>query len=692
MNFNKIERRREDLDNYYNDLCEIFNAFKECGINLTAISPELTDEEVEDCLYREEPEIHDNEIESALLMLIHAKSNLIQAILAVQGGKTTAMILYIMLARISHHLKGEKCGHFYLVPGDKGIEEMTIASYEKVTNFLDKITFSDGINQCSYRDVENNAYEERGMGAYNNGTFNPLVYPMTNKKENIEYIKERMATATKFGVKLIILWDESHYAENKKSVAEQILGEDVYKTARDGGHQIVLISATPYPWIGVDKAQKIPLKLGKDYVGFNFIGGKKIDDDIDVITPDIRPFPGDTPLVPKAAFHSKTFIGLKRKYKEQLVNVNSASQYLQVFASETAKLIKSQVGKSGFICRFICNNEKTKVIINAMESQLEDFIVIPYLESMTYNEMQKQIKNAKKLKKSFVICVSGKARMSNRFPKEVQVFIDFTQKYSTVTAAIQGLPGRASGYCGRRIVFVTKYNYDELMKCISSLGADGFKKKHSRTRASQRLSKRVSFRFNSDDERAKPLFQSLVTALGSYIQKQVNQNKKRPRGMWVSKDVILNIYPDLAENYGYESNFLLQENELPEFTPKELSEKLREKYVNESNSEEEVLKRVQQSYMLHIKEGKIFVAFRATDDGGVIKGNGMRSAREEKLKSTSIRQDLKKMRGQEPHMHINMKTGEPVAIELPISKRYCNIKEVKELPTEKSMASALLSA
>lgn len=609
------------------------------------------------------PQIYDNEIESAVIMLVKTTdinnhfrpaNGLYSAVNAVQGGKNGACILFLWLKRLWCLLHGEDCEFLYVCPGDKTIEEMTEDTYLKFIMWLQIIDLKN-----SRDDVKNYGYlivngdSDKGIHPKNHG-FKPQIWSMTSKVSLRQGIIERMNLLTNQGKILVTIWDEAHVQENKKSIADCIFGEEVRQRFARQNHQIIFVSATPFTYHWSKYVEPIYLKLGETYTGFNCINGHNVDPDVPIVTPHLYSFDefqgADLiPLYPRAAFSPKALMKCAKEYEIdwQAFGVTNCESYFDLMMKRINCIFRhfAAEGKYGFCARFINDDILTDKIVAKIQKEFGGkLVIIKYTQQMSYRELRRQISHCAQNKMMFLMVVTAKGRMSNRFPKEVQIFMDFTWKYTTAAAMIQGLAGRSAIYGERRTVILSAHNKLLLDTYVNSKGKEYKLKPHLRAqRNKSKIYQNISFQAN--DHNAAILFQNASLVLGKIITKQCarirREKKGRPRGQWVPFDVILPafIMNALEIQYGCQ---LLRLNEVPSYYKDEVVKKgndISYKYNNQRSPHE------------------IFIAFRLDDT------NGLRSARSEK-KSNSMKQSTGKLRGIEIHVSIDVNTGRITHIDL----------------------------
>ncbi len=692
------------LSDWYTDVCDKFNAmFKKHGLPLSAIAPKITEDEVRRLCTQIPPEIHSNEIESAVLLLIKTtfghvdraidrnlapynaalirrniltkpvadqQKGMFAAIGAVQSGKNGSCVLYILLKRLWYRLHGQHCEFLYVCPGDTTIQQMTATTYHLMIHFLKMIIFKNSVHQATYEElVKDGESDENEHGCYA-----PQIWSMTSKREIKTKLKDRIKNLTAQGKTLITVWDETHYAENEGSIAAQIFGPEIKREVVNNNHQIIFVSATPFTYICSDWIEKIYLKLGPGYVGFNFFNGVIIDKGVPIVTPIIESFPmlqrrlglAVVPLLPKMAYSSKLFNKVYKKDDSLFVNgIETAKEYQPVLVEQICTILAhyKKEGKTGICTRLVCNNEQSDWLLDEMKTELEKKIkekvaIIKYYRGMEYKELLTQIDACVNMGRFFIIAVSAKGRMSNRFPKSVEVFIDFTKTYSSATALVQGLVGRAAGYFGQRIVVLSEDNYDILQTYIKTFGR-AYKKENGRAiaphiRATQNgMEFKKYWAFTDEDEKAKPLFDIINIAFGRDIRWQAAQirlkRKSRPTGRWVAPQVVFPepILAAIEKSYDYKGFRILRPGEIPKYFEKE--------YQDADASKKDTFR-----FQIGKRKNKglIFFAFRTMKEDTAVIGR-VRSSR----KTTSIKQSGAKARGIEPHIHFD-RMGNIKCIEL----------------------------
>jgi len=616
------------------------------------------------------PEIHDNEIESAVLMLVKTTgintlfkpaNGLYSAVNAVQGGKNGSCILFLWLKRMWHDLHKQDCEFLYVCPGDTTIEEMTADTYHKFVKWLQRVDMKNSSNEIrNYGHVIQNGDSDKGSGK--NGGFKPHIWSMTNKASLKREIIERMNSLTKQGKTLITIWDEAHVQENKLSIADAIFGVEVRQKFANQNHQIIFVSATPFTYHWSKYVEPIYLKLGLKYTGFNMINGHHVDVDVAIVTPHIYSFDdlqgSDLiPLYPKAAFSHKALEKIGDTYGIDWADfgVKDCNTYFTLLMKRINRIFRHYVtlGKSGFCARFINNDECTdKIVAKVKEEFGGKLCVIKYTQQMSYKELREQISHCAQNKIMFLIVVTAKGRMSNRFPKEVQIFMDFTWRYSTAAAMIQGLAGRAAIYGEPRTVVLSAHNKKLLDTYVRTLGKEYKLKPHSRALRNKAYERKF-ISFVASDPKAAILFRNASLVLGKTVAKQAAEirakRKSRPRGVWVPFDLLFSkiVMQCLESQYGCR---LLRLDEVPSYYLSEIAkgkDAVSYKYNNVQPRKPGV-------------KNEVFIAFRKTT-------NGLRSARTDKA-TNSVKQSEGKRRGIEPHISFDIQTGKILHIDLALAE------------------------
>jgi DNA-binding transcriptional ArsR family regulator len=636
------------------------------NVPLTCISPlDLTLDDVNAYMTAGgPPQIYDNEIESAVIMLVKTTdinplfrpaNGLYSAVNAVQGGKNGSCIIFLWLKRLWCHLHGQDCEFLYVCPGDTTIEEMTVLTYHKLVKWLQVINLKNSSNDIkNYGFLITNGDSDNAIAK--DGGFKPHIWSMTNKASLKHNIIERMNAFASQGKTLVTIWDETHVQENKLSIADAIFGVEVRQRFANQNHQILFVSATPFTYHWSKYVEPIYLKLGPTYTGFNMINGHIIDSDVAIVTPYICCFDdlqgADLiPIYPKAAFSVKALAKCGREYgiDWQDLGVSNCETYFTLMMQRINRIFRHYVnlGKTGFCARFINNDEHTQKIIVEIQKEFGGKIrIIKYTQEMSYKDLQEMISHCVQNKIMFIIVVTAKGRMSNRFPKAVQVFMDYTWKYSTAAAMIQGLAGRAAIYGEPRTVILSAHNKKLLDVYVNSKGKEYKLKPHARAiKDKEKIYQNLSFYVR--DAKSKILFDNVSRILGKIVAKQcarIRDEGGRPRGQWVPFDTLLppSVMQHLEKLYACH---LLRLDEIPTYYAKDVAESGDDTSYRYNNT---------------LDPDKVFVAFRTNDS------NGLRSARSEK-QTNSMKQSLGKKRGIEPHISIDVKTGKITHIDLALA-------------------------
>jgi hypothetical protein len=69
--------------------------------------------------------------------------------------------------------------------------------------------------------------------------------------------------------------------------------------------------------------------------------------------------------------------------------------------------------------------------------------------------------------KKYIVAVTGQGRMGDTFPNHCNVALDFTHEPSNLTAWLQGLLGRLSGYYKDSTVYISKNSYKKYMTWVN---------------------------------------------------------------------------------------------------------------------------------------------------------------------------------------------------------------------------------
>lgn len=638
---------------------------KKHGFTFRVEMPVLSEEKVRE-LFSKEFFLHENEIESAFRLLKkNGGKKIINGVLGVQGGKSNIAILYIVLTCCVEFLCiGTMTSYVYIMPQDKSIEALAKASWYAMIPYLSLITFSMDKKTSSFFMLMREMYG----GQY----FEDHIIAMTSGKIVKQKIQSRIADARSKGQPCLVVWDEFHYADNKRGIAEDTIWNYFVMTLR-GEEKVCVISATSYLTIAVNKGQPhaieiVRLKHAPTYVGYNFLHGEVIDPEVPVVTPKHWSFEmlQDKLMLDKIPISPGILAG-NDKHQDYLSSfgIYSPEDYKTCFCSQLLEFYKflaedyksRYYNKSvavGALARIMCDNAVCELVCKEIESQDMSISVLRYFDDAKYLEIIRQVNECHANNMPFIIVVSQRARMSNRFPCSVGVFLDCTKKYSTATSGGQGCAARAANNEGKiRHVVVSQDNFEWLEDYVRNLGLTN-KKPHLRVKFvsnGHRPKCREKYRaFESHDATSKPLLDyfkvQLAGAIRDNMAKLQKNAKAKTRGVWVNDTLYEGCLDEMDQVYGVQ---FLRIGQIPEWcadkkgTPKENKYKL-----------------------LH-KNGKVFFSIRDNE-----KRKGRKEKKESLLGDAGMRGT--NSRGFQPQVYIDKNNG-LVGIVMPLVKE--NIIEIR---------------
>jgi hypothetical protein len=228
------------------------------------------------------------------------------------------------------------------------------------------------------------------------------------------------------------------------------------------------LSATPFELHDIQAVWTVRQYLTSSYIGY--FGGKVIDEEATVTPPrtlsfakfgqEIRlPFFGSVSL---AAYDAEG--AAFNRFADRIHNAGTQDEYRrEVEKTLRAAILHSARGSStrgvGICIRLFNNNIRSHRLIQNLRLPSAEIEVIEYFGSDHHGQSVKRaIRQRKHSALPFLIAVTNRARMGDAFPREVEWFLEFSNKAANLNALLQGLLGRACGYGKRSTVIMSDEN------------------------------------------------------------------------------------------------------------------------------------------------------------------------------------------------------------------------------------------
>ncbi|MBJ6126906.1 hypothetical protein [Microvirga splendida] len=340
----------------------------------------------------------------------------------------------------------------------------------------------------NYRDVV------MGKAALGDSFVLPPVIFGRNPGRSVRDLRETMKRASDHGFSLLLLMDEPQYGaigdepvegQNSKGqptlygcVTKQILHGIRREVMRSdsGKHILIGFSATPFEMLARDFFL-VRSRLSKNYVGLNMWNGSAIDPTVGQDQrPTVHRLSSLVHLDPNIRDFAK-FLGATTRSQRFIMGSGLPLEKVQKLAGKmfcriVEHLLKDRPG-AGVCVRFANNNLVTTQLIRNMG--LDEHFEVCRFDSIggSGKSIRREIALARPIGRNrLLVTVTNKARMGDNFPREIELFLDFTGgKTVTLNALLQGLFGRA---CGEAKFFsqvvLSDDAVDTLEAYISSMG------------------------------------------------------------------------------------------------------------------------------------------------------------------------------------------------------------------------------
>lgn len=417
-----------------------------------------------------------------------------------QSGKTgTALGFATFVAPILYMLTGVRLYPLFLTTNQHSHREQTKTEYESVLALYGDVEIIVGEKSTSLRDYFTAPdfmelmYADAGYEKDSKPDDKFVSYPSPNNYHGVvlkdaakvmgstydiqdliqarvhgkalRQLRERMNKATALGFSLLLLLDEPQYGaagddpvsvtdDNGREkvrgcVIKQILQDIEHEVlAADGKHAAVAFSATPFE-MAFDEFFLVRSYLSEEYVGFNMWGGEPIDEGVETQQPAVYRWSDPAfveldPEMPNIAKHFACTEASRRWLEGQGLSPLTARRRAgRMFRKLVSHLLLGRPD-AGLCVRFINNNAETSQLIKDFKLD-DDFEVIRF-DGNNHMSIRQQIERAREhSSKRLLIAVTNKARMGDNFPKDIELFMDFTGGPSTLNTLLQSMVGRACG-------------------------------------------------------------------------------------------------------------------------------------------------------------------------------------------------------------------------------------------------------
>jgi hypothetical protein len=422
---------------------------------------------------------------------------------AMQSGKTTTSLALQFAGPIVHLLTDRTLYPIYLITSHTSQEDQTKNEIARFLDFYGELAVCvDDKHRCTLIDYVRmykidpvfalsptiSTYRETVLKrALPDTLVGPRLDDFIQRRVQGESIRRvadlcRKANANGFAPLLII--DEPQYGasdrlvknddgdiERRKCVLLQIFERINEALGEDAPDRVFIgLSATPFELHDIQAVWKVRQYLTSAYSGFNYFGGTVIDANADVTPPRTISF-GAFGTEIKVPFLGKVSLQAYdaeprafERFAEKAGYKGSQDQYRQEVekALRAAILYMARHGSnpnSGICIRLFNNNIRSHRLIQNLRLPSSEIEVIEYFGSDHRGQSVKRaIRQRAHLDRPFLVAVTNRARMGDAFPREVEWFLEFSNKAASLNALLQGLLGRACGYAKRSTVVMSDEN------------------------------------------------------------------------------------------------------------------------------------------------------------------------------------------------------------------------------------------
>src|SRR5262249_44948369 len=114
---------------------------------------------------------------------------------------------------------------------------------------------------------------------------------------------------------------------------------------------------------------------------------------------------------------------------------------------------------TGICIRLVNNNVRSRRLLESLHLNRDEIEVIEYFgPDHRGQSVKRAIRQRMRPDLPFLVAVTNRARMGDAFPREVEWFLEFSNKAADLNALLQGLLGRACGYGKRSTVVMSDEN------------------------------------------------------------------------------------------------------------------------------------------------------------------------------------------------------------------------------------------
>lgn len=424
---------------------------------------------------------------------------------AMQSGKTTTSLALQFSGPIVYLLTDRRLYPIYLITSHTSQEDQTKIEIARFLDFYGELSVRiDDEHQCTLIEYVRyakrvtvdpvfafsptiNTYREHVLKhALPDTMMGPRLEDFIQRRapgESIRRVADLCRRANSKGFAPLLIIDEPQFGasdrfikvedeiERRPCVLLQIFDRIDEALGQDAKDRVFIgLSATPYELHDIEAVWKVKQYLTSAYSGYNYFGGKVIDDAAEVTPPRTISF-GDfgkeigLPFLEKVSLNA--YDGDARSFERfarQVGYAGTQSEYrievertLRTAILHMASRVSASAG--GICIRLFNNNIRSHRLIERLNLPADQIEVIEYFGSdHRGHSVKRAIRQRSRHDLPFLIAVTNRARMGDAFPREVEWFLEFSKKAANLNALLQGLLGRACGYGKHSTVVMSEDN------------------------------------------------------------------------------------------------------------------------------------------------------------------------------------------------------------------------------------------
>lgn len=425
---------------------------------------------------------------------------------AMQSGKTTTSLAFQFAGPIVYLLTGRCLYPIYLITSHTSQEDQTKIEIARFLDFYGELAVEvDDKHRCTLMEYTKfvkrvaidpvfefsptiSTYREHVLKHTLTDTMmGPRLEDFIQRRapgESIRKIADLCRKANEKGFAPLLIIDEPQFGasdrfvkleddqiEQRPCVLLQIFNKIDEALGDDAKDRVFIgLSATPYELHDVEAVWEVKQYLTASYVGFNYFGGEVIDAEADVAPPRILSFAAlgreiGLTFLEKVSLNAyrMTATAFKR-FAKKVGYPGSHSQY-RIDVERTLReailhMARSgAMGSRGICMRLFNSNSHSHRLLESLNLPPDEIEVIEYFGPEHKGQSVKRaIRRRTRPDLPFLIAVTNRARMGDAFPREVEWFLEFSNKAANLNALLQGLLGRACGYGKNSTVIMSEDN------------------------------------------------------------------------------------------------------------------------------------------------------------------------------------------------------------------------------------------